>query len=288
MSRIKFLITLASTIRNGAVKTIKQAVAFAEQQFGKIDKSFVDDIVNVFKKEAKTKKGDVVPIKKKEGIQTLSEADQDIASIQKTMDDLDETVKEADAFSESIGFSKNLYRPGGALDPITGVTRTLARKILDKKGIKIDRRDDPIDVFENTIGFDVLTDVRNLADDIVEAENIGRRLKPIDELLEMEGLFDVKIPKNPVKGITNEELNKELISQVGKEFKLDVEKFAKEFSVSTEEAIRISKLPSTEQQKILQKYIDQDLKQRIELSEFKIDPDRKPNADGGLIDILKL
>ena len=38
-ARVKFLITLASTIRNGAVKTIKQAVAFAEQQFGKIDKS---------------------------------------------------------------------------------------------------------------------------------------------------------------------------------------------------------------------------------------------------------
>ena len=66
MSKIKFLITLGSAIRNGAVKTIKQAVAFAEQQFGKIDKSFVDDIVNVFKKEGKVKKkGDVVPIKKK-------------------------------------------------------------------------------------------------------------------------------------------------------------------------------------------------------------------------------
>ena len=67
-SKIKFLIALASAIKNGAVKTIKQAMAFAEQQFGKIDKSFVDDIVNVFKKEGKTKKGDVVPIKKKEGI----------------------------------------------------------------------------------------------------------------------------------------------------------------------------------------------------------------------------
>ena len=234
------------------------------------------------------KSADVIPIKKKEGIETLSEADQDVASIQKTIDDLDETVKEADAFSESIGFSKNLYRPGGALDPIIGGTRTLARKILDKKGIKIDRRDDPIDVFENTIGFDVLTDVRNLGEEIVEAENTGRKLKSIDELLEIEGLFDVKIPKNPVKGMTNEELNKKLIDQVGKEFQLDVEKFAKEFSVSTEEAIRISKLPSTEQQKILQKYIDQDLKQRIELSEFKIDPDRKPNAEGGLINILKL
>ena len=285
--RIRFLIALTSAIRNGAVKTIKQAMNFAKQEFGKVDKSFVDDIVKVFKKEGKTKKGEVVPIKKKEGIQTLSEADQDVASIQKTMDDLDETVKDADAFSESIGFPKNPKRPGGALDPITGVTRTLVRRILEKKGIEIGKKD-PIDVFENTIGFDVLTDVRNLGEEIVEAENIGRRLKPIDELLEMEGLFDVKIPKKPVKGITNEELNKELISKVGKEFQLDVEKFAKEFPVSKEEAIRISKLPAEEQQKILKQYIDQDFKQRIELSEFKIDPDRKPNAEGGLIDILKL
>jgi len=101
MSKIKFLITLASAIKNGAVKTIKQAVAFAEQQFGKIDKSFVDDIVNVFKKEGKVKKkGDVVPIKKKkEGIKTLSEADQDIADIQKSIDELDAAEAEADAFS---------------------------------------------------------------------------------------------------------------------------------------------------------------------------------------------
>ncbi len=69
MSKIKFLITLASAIRNGAVKTIQQAVAFAKREFGEIDKSFVDDIVNVFKKEGKIKKkGDVVPIKKDEGI----------------------------------------------------------------------------------------------------------------------------------------------------------------------------------------------------------------------------
>ena len=63
-ARIKFLIALTSSIKNGAVKTIKQAMAFAEQQFGKIDKSFSDDIINVFKKEGKTKPGEVVPIKK--------------------------------------------------------------------------------------------------------------------------------------------------------------------------------------------------------------------------------
>ena len=63
-AKIRFLIALTSAIKNGAVKTIQQAMAFAKREFGEIDKSFVDDIVNVFKKEGKTKKGDVVPIKK--------------------------------------------------------------------------------------------------------------------------------------------------------------------------------------------------------------------------------
>ena len=240
-------------------------------------------------------KADVIPIRQKEGIETLSEADEDIANIQKTMDDLDETMKEADAFSESIGFPKNPYRPGGALDPVTGVTRTLARKILDKKGIKIDRREDPLEVFENTIGFDVLTDVKNLADDIVDAEKQGRNLKSMDELLEIEGLFNVKISDNPVKGMPHEEFVKmvdkieseKLIDKVGKEFQLDVEKFAKEFSVSKEEALRISKLPAKEQQTILQKYIDEDLKQRIELADFDV-TGRDPNAHGGIIGSLRL
>ncbi len=282
----EFLKAARNLVKNKSMSK-EGILRFAKQQFGEVPALLKKQIDDLFKAKPKTqKKGDVVPIKKKEGIETLSEADQDIAGIQKTMDDLDETVKEADAFSESIGFPKNPKRPGGALDPITGVTRTLVRRILEKKGIEIGKKD-PIDVFENTIGFDVLTDVRNLGEEIVEAENIGRRLKPIDELLEMEGLFDVKIPKNPVKGMTNEELNKELISQVGKEFKLDVEKFAKDFRVSKEEAIKISKLPSIEQQKILKQYIDEDFKQQIELADFDV-TGRKPNADGGLIDILKL
>ena len=239
-------------------------------------------------------KADVIPIRQKEGIETLSEADKDIADIQKTMDDLDETMKEADAFSESIGFPKNPYRPGGALDPVTGVTRTLARRILEKKGIEIGKKD-PLEVFENTIGFDVLTDVKNLADDIVDAEKQGRNLKSMDELLEIEGLFNVKISDNPVKGMPHEEFVKmvdkieseKLIDKVGKEFQLDVEKFAKEFSVSKEEALRISKLPAKEQQTILQKYIDEDLKQRIELADFDV-TGRDPNAHGGIIGSLRL
>ena len=75
VKKIQFLITLASAIRNGAVKTIQQAVAFAKREFGKVDDDFLNDIINVFKKEGKVKKkGDVVPIKKDEGIMATDEA----------------------------------------------------------------------------------------------------------------------------------------------------------------------------------------------------------------------
>ena len=73
-AKIKFLITLASAIKNGAVKTIKQAIGFAKREFDEIDTEFTNRIINVFKKEGKTKKGDVVPIKIQKGIMATDEA----------------------------------------------------------------------------------------------------------------------------------------------------------------------------------------------------------------------
>ena len=98
----------------------------------------------------------------------------------------------------------NPKRPGGSLDPATGITRPLARRILDKKGIEIGKKD-PIDVFTDTFG-EAITDVKNLADEMVEADEIGRNLKSPDELLEIEGLFDIEIPTNPQRGLTDDEM----------------------------------------------------------------------------------
>ena len=63
----------------------------------------------------------------------------------------------------------------------------------------------------------------------------------------------------------------------------NVEKFIEDFPVSREEAVRISKLPQKERAVILQKYIDNDMKQRIELMDFEPPKDRDPNAMGGRI-----
>jgi len=66
-----------------------------------------------------------------------------------------------------------------------------------------------------------------------------------------------------------------------KSFQLNVEKFVQDFPVSKEEALRISKLPTEEQEKIIKTYLDEDFSQQITLMDFKPPKDRKPNATGG-------
>jgi hypothetical protein len=117
-----------------------------------------------------------------------------------------EGLESTDNIRLGIENLKNPRRPGGPLDPVQGVTRTITRRILDRKGIKINKGEDPIDVFINNFGVEVGTDVQKLADDIVEAEQMGRNLKPLDDLIEIEGLFDVKVDPNANPGITNEEM----------------------------------------------------------------------------------
>ena len=103
---------------------------------------------------------------------------------------------------------RNPNRPGGPLDPAIGVTRTLARRILEKRNIEIGKRD-PIDVFDEIFG-EIIVDVKDLAEEMIEADAMGRNLKSPDELLEIEGLFDIEIPTNPRRGVPVEETIKRL------------------------------------------------------------------------------
>ncbi len=121
-----------------------------------------------------------------------------------------EGLESTDNIRLGIENLKNPRRSGGPLDPVTGITRTIARRILDKKGIKIDRREDPLDIFLNNFGVGAGTDIQNLADDIVDAEQSGRNLKPLDDLIEIEGFFDLEVQKNPDMGIATEDLVEQL------------------------------------------------------------------------------
>jgi len=228
-ARIKFLIALGSAIRNGAVKTIKQAMAFAEQQFGKIDKSFVDDIVKVFKKEGKTKKGDVVPIKKKEGILATDEAAKIVKKRTKDIAKGDPTG-EVSEIMEGLGSLKNIKQGGKGLDPREGIVRTAAREILNKNKINIGK-EDPIDVLRKTFGEAGLDAVDAIGDDLLNTQTYGE----MNDLLTKNKLFNLKAKKVP----------------------------GYDKSIQDAEELRM-------------------------LDEFDIDPDRQPNAYGGIAGTLRL
>ena len=265
--RIRFLIALGSAIRNGAVKTIKQAMNFAEQQFGKIDKSFVDDIVKVFKKEGKTKKGEVVPIKTEEGIvaadaakeivkkrtkdiakgdvtgetsDLMTKIESDLESLKKTNKKLQETTSELtdNPFDD---FQNYVLGGGKARDPRQGVVRAAAREILNKNKVNIGR-EDPIEVFRKMYGEDGLEAIDAVSDGLLDAQSYGE----MNTILTQNKLFDL-VPKKT---------------------------YGYDQSVVSAEKIRKAK--------------EQEAKNKQLLEEFEIDPDREPNAYGGIAGNLRL
>ena len=243
----QFILALTNLVRSGAIRKVPQAIKFAEQQFGKVSPLLKKQIEKVFESAKKPlvgkqgkKEGTVLPLvrkiaeKKEEGIASLddssslmdklgkdvedmkplSEAEKDIAEIERSIGDLNKTEADADVFSESIGFPKNPKRPGGSLNQATGLTRALARKILNRKGIEIGKKD-PINVFTDTFG-ESISDVNNLAEEMLEIDRRGGGIKDLDQMLEADGLFDIEIPTNPQKGLTDDELL-ELIKKTDEE-----------------------------------------------------------------------
>ena len=333
-SRIKFLISLGNLIKNGAVKTVKQAMDFAEQQFGKIDKSFTDDIINVFKKEGKTKKGDVVPIKKQEGIvkrpeefatrkeyeryldETLGPSDDVFGSpmkddllkewdkvkakdvtpkkegimatdeatdiVKKRTDDIatgDVTGETSDLMTDLEGKMtgikkaademkdianksiKNPYRPGGSLDPKIGIVRAAVREILHKN-LKAGKIKIPDATEKEAIE-------RYMANK--DPIDIFRKTFGENALDVMDAWADDLLVIDRAGGSLND-LNKFLQDKKLFDF-VPKKTYGYDQSVVSAEKIRKAK--------------EQEAKNRQILEEF--DPkNRTENADGGLIDILKL
>jgi len=193
----KFLLSLTNLVRSGAIKKIPDAVKFAEQQFGKVTPLLKKQIQKVFDSAKKPvvgkpgkKEGTILPFIKETGKEPKGLEALDVSEFDESMGDLEQMV--------------NPYRPKGGLDQVTGITRALARRILDKKGIEIGKKD-PIDVFTNTFGESII-DVKDLAEEMIEIDASGGGMKDMDQMLEIQGLFDIEIPANPNKGLTDEEM----------------------------------------------------------------------------------
>jgi hypothetical protein len=220
----QFIAALTNLVRSGAIRKIPQAIKFAEQQFGKVTPLLKKQIERVFERAKKPvvgkpgkKEGAVIPMvkegtkKSEEGLGKFIDEKGDFT--QKSKDIFDEGIKGLEksegieTLDPKMGDIENLpnpRRPGGPLDQATGITRALARRILDRRGIEIGKKD-PIDVFTDTFG-EAINDVNNLAEEMIEIDNRGGGMKDMDQMLEIEGLFDIEIPKNPNKGLTDDEL----------------------------------------------------------------------------------
>ena len=188
----RFLAAVARLAKNGDI-SIDEAYRFAKQEFGEVSDLLKLQINKIFKQS------DAPSIRKPKPEGKVIEA-----SFKPGRDKTGKVVEESESQRLGLASLKNPRRPGGGLDQVTGITRALARKILTRKGIEIGKKD-PIDAFTDTFG-EAITDVKNLAEEMVEIDARGGGMKNMDEMLEIEGLFDIQVPKNPSKGYTDEEL----------------------------------------------------------------------------------
>ena len=204
MPIFRFLSSLRTLAKNGDI-TIADAYKFAQQEFGEVSDLLKLQINKIFKD------ADAPSIRKPEG-EVIE------VSFKPGRDKTGKVVEESESQRLGLAGLKNPYRAAGPLDPVEGMTRTAARVVLDRKGIKVPERGDPIDVFEENFGGDALMDLRQAGEELLEKEQMGRITESMGDFLESRGLFDLKVDKTLPKGITDEELLKKLMDEDPEEF----------------------------------------------------------------------
>src|SRR5210317_1495920 len=208
----KFLNSLRSLAKTKNM-TIKDAYKFAEQEFGEVSDLLKLQINKIFKdveapsiKKPSKPEGKVIEAVFKPGKDKYGKVVEESPS-QKSGTIMDRLSGAANRLEELMKEREAMYRPKQGLQVSEGLTRSLARKILDRKRIQIPKGQDPIDVFSDIFG-ESIGDVKNLADEMVEIDQAGGGMKSMDEMLEAEGLYDIDIPESPQRGLTDEELIK--------------------------------------------------------------------------------
>ena len=256
---IKLLQAIRGLTKSGAIKSLDDAYRLAQRELGESFSRYKNQIKDAFD-AGNTKPSNVISFKKKEGIENtgkvkkpgevISFRDKNNLTEDDPMGDLEKIVKgkgdvglpkkdqasgimaseEASPLmkrlSEGAQMLKGMKQSG--MDPTVALTKTLARSILNKKGIQVPDRVDPIEVLVENFGADVLMDTKNVAEELLELQRMGKGTKGIDEVLEQTGMFDVQINKNAPKGISQDELR-----QIKKE--VDQEKMFKDFDPTDRE-----------------------------------------------------
>jgi hypothetical protein len=243
---LKFLLSLRNLQKSGVIKSVDEAYDFAKREFGEINDLFKRQIEQVFKKgkpAPKPGEGGITsiknaPKKQEPGIvdqieasgKRLEGAANRMSEIQKEIDAMykpkPDTSPLMDRLETSIETLKQMKQPG--MDLTTGLTRTAVRKILDKAGIQVPDKVDAIEVFVKEFGGESLIDVKNVAEEMIELERMGKSTKSMDEILEQSGLFDITRNPNARKGMSDEQLE-----QIKKE--VDQDKMIKDFDPTDRE-----------------------------------------------------
>jgi ribosomal protein S25 len=247
---LKFLLSLRNLQKSGVIKSVDEAYDFAKREFGEINDLLKRQIEQVFKQSKPAPKpgeGGITSIKNAPKKETTSQAPGIMGEIEASGKKLEgaanrmsEIQKEIDAMYKpkpdtsplmnrletGIETLKQMKQPG--MDLATGLTRTAVRKILDKAGIQVPDKVDAIEVFVKEFGGESLIDVKNVAEEMIELERMGRSLKSMDEILEQSGLFDITRNPNARKGMSDEQLE-----QIKKE--VDQDKMIKDFDPTDRE-----------------------------------------------------
>jgi hypothetical protein len=243
---LKFLLSLRNLQKSGVIKSVDEAYDFAKREFGEINDLFKRQIEQVFKKgkpAPKPGEGGITsiknaPKKQESGIvdqieasgKRLEGAANRMSEIQKEIDAMykpkPDTSPLMDRLETSIETLKQMKQPG--MDLTTGLTRTAVRKILDRAGIQVPDKVDAIEVFVKEFGGESLIDVKNVAEEMIELERMGKSTKSMDEILEQSGLFDITRNPNARKGMSDEQLE-----QIKKE--VDQDKMIKDFDPTDRE-----------------------------------------------------
>ncbi len=253
----KFLKAARSLVNQGMSKeAIEQ---FAKQEFGEINELFQKQIDNLFKQ--------------KQGIENIKIKDEvfDDTVIKLPIDDMG--------------------APFNPKDPMKQYGKP-------KKSKKMTDVEEAIDNASPGFAGDRKYDAQLVADDLAD-KRFGKEFYDLDEIDQME-LYDEAyqgLSKQRFKQQQNleKQFNKDVEEAGGMEaflnanpisekptFRLNKERFKKDFNVTDEEVEKISLLSPEDQQKKVKEYIDKDLKEQIELSDYDV-TDLEPNAEGGIV-----
>jgi hypothetical protein len=293
---IRFLQAARNLAKQGMSK--EQILDFARREFGEVSKLLKKQIDDIFKAKPKTeKKGDVVPIKKDEGIKSTQEYRDIVEELRNS--EIGNTYAGEELEKAALDILRARNKLKGTLEAeqalkkrtddiatgdVTGETSDLMKGI-EKKVESIKKQANKLKEVTDKPSFSMIGTSRDPRQGVVRAAareilnknkvNIGRE-DPIDVLRKMYGEKGLEAVDAVSDSLLDAQSYGEMntILKNNKLFDLVPKKtYGYDESIVTAEKIRKAK--------------EQEAKQRQILEEF--DPtDRTKNAHGGLIDILKL